>query len=242
MSPDCKERSITIDITRIWGLGPTRREAVKLAKHKNVIFLDADVMITKHFVKNQLIAYNVLSDKAMFVSLQETTPRSDKRIANHLELKLTDVNIFRKDFRSYVKVKKIWDPPKKEIGKVYQLLKTTNYFKDFGFGRKIGLWTLPMMAVGLCMGAPRLSLMETGGAPNDLKGWGWNDTCLGAKAIGNGLYLIPLLNSAVIQLKHKIRLGNFKQKRKSFFYNQKVYEKMLDSEIYTHKFNCNIPL
>ncbi len=224
------------------GLGPTRREGVKLTKHKNVIFLDADVLLSKNFIKNHLIAYNVLPNKAMFVSLQEIAPRSDVRVKNYKQLKLKDIDFQNKDFRGYVKVQSKWNPPKEEIDKVYSLLKDTNYFKDFGKGKKVGLWTLPMMAVGHSMGAPRLNLMETGGAPEGLKGAGWNDTSLGARAIGNGLYIIPLLNSAVIQIKHEVRLGNYAQKRKSFVYNRKVYERMLDREFQIHKFDSSIPI
>lgn len=224
------------------GAGPTRRNGVKMARHENILFLDSDVILSRGLIKNHLIFHNILPGKALLVGFQETADSVDIRFSRSYSLESHEIDTAGKDFRRSVVVRPEWDPPEALVEQSFHLLEDTSYFRDFGGERKIGLWTLPMMALTLCMSASKKALIETGGAPAGLRGWGWNDTTVAARLMGWGLYLIPNLNSAVLQFQHPIRHGDFRNKRKSFFYNQSIYEEMLDSEFVVHKMNQNVPM
>lgn len=243
----CQDFTGRLDINYIrqnrnLGAGPTRRNGVKVARHENILFLDSDVILSQGLIKNHFFVHNILPDQVLLVSFQETAEPTDARFAGGYTLKASEMDTLNRDFRRKITVRAEWEPPKELVGRSFQLLEETSNFKDFGEGRKVGLWTLPMMALTLCMSASKKALIETGGTPEGLKGWGWNDTAVAARLIGWGLYLVPNINSAVLQFKHPIRHGDFQNKRKSFFYNQAVYENMLDCEFAVHKTRSEVPM
>lgn len=158
--------------SRNLGAGPTRRNGVKVARHENILFLDSDVVLSQGLIRNHLIAQNILPDQMLLVSFQETAESTDARFSEGYTLKTSEIDTQNRDFRRKTTVRADWAPPEELVGQQFHLLDETTDFKEFGEGRKVGLWTLPMMALTLCMSAPRRSLIETGGAPEGLRGWG----------------------------------------------------------------------
>ena len=201
-----------------------------LAKHEIILFIDADIVMTSSLIRNHLIVHNVLYDKLLLTGFSETAEAKDQRFYSQSILDTKGVDFKNTNFRWTANIKEEWMAPKQFIGKTFNVFAESNAYKNFGFGRKIGLWTLPMMGENICMSTTKKSLISTGMTPKELYGWGWNGACVAAKLIAYGHYIIPNLNSAVLQFKHPIRLGGFTERRDAFDRNQKIYEDMLDQE------------
>jgi glycosyltransferase involved in cell wall biosynthesis len=210
--------------------GQIRKSGAMLAKHEIILFIDADIVLTSSLIRNHLVVHNVLFDKLLLTGFSETADSNDMRFYNQSVLDSKGIDFKNTNFRWSATVKEEWRTQKDLIGKTFNVATESNLYKDFGFGKKIGLWTLPMMGENICMSTSKKSLISTGMTPERLYGWGWNGACVTAKLIAYGHYIVPSLNGAVLQFKHPIRAGGLSDKRDSFDRNQKVYEDMLDQE------------
>ncbi len=136
------------------------------------------------------------------------------------------------DFRIERIVPESWKPSFPEVnsnnfGKVCHLIKDTDRFRLFGKGSVHGVWTLPFMFLAGNVSTRRKYLLQVGGFSDLFKGWGLEDTYLGAKLICIGLYLIPLDKSFPVHRKTpKEELGD---RFIDFERNLKLYEKLLNT-------------
>lgn len=210
--------------------GQIRKSGVMLAKHEIILFIDADIVLTSSLIRNHLVVHNVLYDKLLLTGFSETADTEDQRFSDQSILDTKGVDFKNTNFRWTATVKEEWRTKREFVGRTFRVSTESNLYKDFGFGKKIGLWSLPMMGENICMSASKKSLISTGMTPMELYGWGWNGACVTAKLIAYGHFVVPSLNGGVLQYKHPIRDGKLSDKRDAFDRNQQVYENMLDQE------------
>lgn len=209
------------------GAGKARDIAIDLADGEIIAFIDADIIIQSSFISNHVTAHLNTPVPALFVSFRENIPDAGAASA------------YRKpdprngDHRIEMTFKEEWvmtDADKQLVGKKFNILKNTNGFKSLGNGNVHEQWTLPMMFLTCAASAPAKSVKIAHPTPEDLRGWGFNDTCLAAKMIADGLFLIPLNNSNVYHILEEKHTRSNDKKNREFLLNQKIYEKMLESE------------
>jgi hypothetical protein len=93
-------------------------------------------------------------------------------------------------------------------GRVYRLLEETRDWRDFGRGRVIGYWDLPVMVVGHTVGVDRTLYLDVGGTPEWCIGWGIRDTALGAGLMVVGAKIVPQTSVISTQVAHTPIVGS----------------------------------
>ncbi|HOX96629.1 MAG TPA: glycosyltransferase family 2 protein [Candidatus Woesebacteria bacterium] len=210
------------------GLSVARNIGVDIACNRTVLFLDSDVLLSKNYllevsVRNQIIP------NAVFVAFKENIDPSDERTRmNTIEKGLDRPDISR-DMRIS---KNISEESKGMINitrkKGVEILSETNYFKDFGFGRKVGIFDLPSMVIGHNMSTRVKTFLRTGGFSKEFKGWGMEDSYFGARMVANRNFVIPILSSGVFHVDHPVRSGSDEKKQKELINNIKRYTQLLN--------------
>jgi len=213
------------------GAGSSRDDAIRISQNDIIFFVDSDIVLPSYFIDNHLLIHSVLKKNNIVVSFRENVCLRDKRIIN-----------FKKGFKGNMDLgehrvnmifKQEWvmkSSEEKLIGQKFKILKETNYFKDFGFGKKYLNWTLPMMVLTCAMSAHSSLVKKAIPVPKELYGWGFNDTCMAAKMIADGAMVIPNLNSTVLHILEKKHNKPNHVKNKEFLKNEQVYKKFLEQK------------
>jgi GT2 family glycosyltransferase len=210
------------------------------AKNEIIIFLNGDIVVPKDFLGSHLLRHEFLNKCIIVgfrhnISLKDLDSRLDKQ-----KQKIKILPSYKKDFRYEKFIPKEWirgwrsafkDIPLENFNKTCHILKESNYFKNFGKGRIIGVWNLPFMFLACNVSVARKYVIEVGGFDLRFKGWGCEDTHLGAKLIGRGLYLIPNLHATVYHLIKGNHNKEKKKKIKEFYKNLKLYKKLLNESL-----------
>lgn len=129
------------------GVAVCRNIGIVNARYDLLIFLDADMIVGKDFIKNHIKLHRA-KDRAIGVGFRKHVLFNIKNKHN-----FSRKPSYKKDFRYYRFVPKKWaefyrDHPQNLFGKHYYIINTTNNFLNFGYGKEIGIWTLPHMVVG----------------------------------------------------------------------------------------------
>lgn len=213
------------------GAGAARDAGIALATNDITFFIDSDIVLPETFLSNHIFAHKNIGRDAVIVSFREDVFPEDLRLHNKVDWRQGD--FYRGDHRARMIFRKEWVLNKTEekfIGKEICILRDTNFFKDLGFGKQFGSWTLPMMVLTCAMSVPTRMVKEVGASPAGLKGWGFNDTCMAAKMIARGALVIPNLNSTVLHNLETFHTKPTKIKNQEFLKNKRVYQKMLLEE------------
>ncbi|KKW32142.1 MAG: Glycosyl transferase family 2 [Candidatus Uhrbacteria bacterium GW2011_GWA2_53_10] len=218
------------------GAGSARDRAILLAKNDLVVFIDADIVLPPTFLSNHVFIHSQAAEPLISVSFRENVSELDRRILGKSTWGQGDR--FGGDHRVSMRFKSNWvmkPSENKYVGHEFHLLEQTNNFKEFGNGRVVELWTLPMMVLTCAMSVRREIVLAASPTPKELHGWGFNDTCLAAKMISSGAKVIPNFNSSVLHILEKKHTKPDHLKNKEFLRNEKVYKKLLKQELYGKK-------
>lgn len=213
------------------GAGASRDKAILLAKNDLVVFIDSDIILPSSFVSNHAFVHCHIPQTVILVSFRENVRERDPRVSGKKQWK--QGNRFGGDHRVSMCYKQSWvmrECEKKYVGREFRLLAQTDNFKKFGHGQIIELWTLPMMVLTCAMSVRRERVLHASPIPRELRGWGFNDTCLAAKMIAGGAKVIPNFNSTVLHLLEKKHTKLDHQKNQEFLRNERIYKKFLKQE------------
>lgn len=103
----------------------------------------------------------------------------------------------------------------------------------------LGVWDLPSMVVTNALSIKKLSFEQIGGLNLQFKGWGMEDTFLGACLIAQGNYIIPCFSTGIYHIEHKPRSGSIKKQITEFNRNVLVYLDLVNRPL-NHVFK-NLP-
>lgn len=219
----------TVRLAKNSGISTARNIGVDLAQNDTVIFVDSDILLSKNYLLEMSIR-NSLIPNAIFISFKCNIDTKNP-ITNFEKIKkgLSIPNL-SKDMR----VVKQLNPSIQGIlnnnrDKSVEILSETNYFKDFGFGRKVGIFDLPSMVIGHNMSLRRKTFFKVGGFSNHFTGWGMEDSYFGARLIAHHNFIIPVLSCGVYHIDHLPRSGSEGKKQKELKQNLKTYKRLLES-------------
>ncbi|PJA41475.1 hypothetical protein CO178_00050 [candidate division WWE3 bacterium CG_4_9_14_3_um_filter_34_6] len=212
------------------GLSTARNIGIKAITNDILIFIDSDIILSKNYIKEHVIRSSMIPN-AIFISFKENIEKNSElnsidRIKKGVDASLScdDLRVNRHIEKGKVGVVKA----EKSIDT--EILADTNYFKDLGYGRRIGVLDLPSMVIGHNFSTRKKILEEIGGFSNYFKGWGMEDSYFGAKAIANGNFIIPVIATGVYHINHVPRSGSEEKKQKELRKNLKIYKSLITSE------------
>jgi len=219
------------------GRSQARNLGVNLAHGNTLILLDSDVVLDSNFIKEHAIRHSCLDNIAL-VSFKENVKISDPRL-----LKNTPKPKIIKDFRFKKVVKPEWLRMHRHVHNVevrtVELLKETDNFKNFGQDKVLGVWDLPSTFVTNAVSIKKKDFESIGGFNLQFKGWGMEDTFLGACLVALNCFIIPVFSTGIFHIEHAPRSGSDKELIKEFNRNVLVYLDLIHQPIYSvfKKFN-----
>lgn len=201
-----------------------------VSEGSSIIFTDQDIIFDSDFILRFAIRQHH-SSRCVFIGFRE-----DIALENLINAQKADIN---SDWRYSVKGEKFFTPLHFDRNlptdpeRVYKILEETNNLKNFGFGRTIGFWSLPSMVIshGVCV--KRESAINLGGFPEDgFNGWGAQDIAFGARLIGEGNFVVPVLNNVYFHITHERYSGSRENELEELKMNLRSYFDLLKSEVY----------
>jgi len=207
--------------------GAARNIGASISSGEILFFIDADVILEKNFLNEHMMRHEYLENIAL-VSFKENITIFNNSILN------TRPNI-KKDFRFEKNVQQEWLKMHRHIRTIevrkVNIMKETNNFKSFGKDRVVGVWDLPSMVVTNALSIKKKSFDLIGGFNLQFKGWGMEDTYLGACLIATDNYIIPCLSTGVFHIEHPPRSGSVKKKIIEFNSNVLLYLSLINRPI-----------
>lgn len=208
-----KQTNISYPITYLrlkknYGRSTARNLGLLYARNEIIIFLDSDIIVHKHFLKSHLIRHEFINNCTAVGFHHKVNFRNPIIKLSNLKKGILKMPNYRKDFRYKKFVPNEWkniytDIPSKNFNKTYYPLNASNYFKDFGKGKILGVWDLPFMFLTGNASVPKQQVLRVGAFDMRFRGWGLEDVHLGAKLIASGLYLIPNIYATAYHVKRK---------------------------------------
>jgi predicted adenylyl cyclase CyaB len=203
------------------GRASARNLGANFAKGDVLIFLDSDVVLERHFIREHAVRHNLL-DNIVLISFKENVDILDKRISNFV-----DKPNIKKDFRFKKEVKPEWLRMHRHVRNIevrkVKIIEETNNLKSFGNDKVIGVWDLPSMVVTNAVSLKRNYFDTIGGFNLQFQGWGMEDTFLGACLIALGCFVIPVFSTGIFHIEHTLRSGSEEKLIKEFNKNVLVY-------------------
>jgi glycosyltransferase involved in cell wall biosynthesis len=222
-----------LNLGKNFGSAFARNAGLACAVGEIITFVDSDMVLPCYFIQESNLRLSLLPNIALVGFYQNVKPseyeQKVKEVKKSKYLFNADFNtdsrcrmVFtEKDFRRGYNLKK------ENIGKEYCILRATNNFKSFGFGRKYGVWTLPLMVMAGLLTVSKDVALSVGGFDTRFRGWGFEDTHFGAKLIAYGVYIVPSYACVAYRVKHGVRRGTLAEKTKESRVNLSLYKNLL---------------
>lgn len=226
------------------GVAASRNIGISNARYNLLIFLDADMVVPKSFIRNH-VKLHKSKNKIIVVGF-----RKHKLYKINKEYNFKYPASYKSDFRYHRFIPKNWkniytNQSLEIFNKHYYILNQTNSFLNFGKDIKIGVWTLPHMVVGSNISIRKEFVVKVGGFDTKFKRSWYEDTHFGAKLIASGIKVIPLKNVTCYHLIRNKKNINI-SKEIAIKNNRKLYNKLLNlslkesckgNNIYHYKIN-----
>lgn len=206
------------------GLATARNIGLAASKHEHVVFLDSDILISKNYILEHSVRSQIVPN-AIFISMKKNIDDIEAKFINSglpNSVEIDDMRLRKAVSRNQVGLYEFGEESTVEI------LNDSNYFKEFNYGRQIGIFDLLAMVVGHNISTRRSIINRVGGFSNEFIGWGLEDSFFGTKVIAAGNYVIPVLSVNVYHLNHPPRSGSKEKKLKELQLNVERYKKLLD--------------
>jgi glycosyltransferase involved in cell wall biosynthesis len=212
------------------GAATARNVGICRAKYNLLIFLDADMVIPNNFLREHLECHRNNNNDIISVGFRKHVLFDP--VANKVAVNIYKVPSYKSDFRHKKYVPLQWKKQypsidKKNFGKNYYLLKETKNFLNFGYGKTVGIWTLPHMVVSSSIGVIAKNTIEIGGFDCRFKSAGYEDVHFGAKLICSGVKVVPIKNATAY---HLVRNGAVDNETKVMARNRKLYYRLINEK------------
>jgi GT2 family glycosyltransferase len=225
-------RCEVLTLSKNHGVSHARHLGVMHATGSVLMFLDADVLLSAHYLSDHL-ARNAMIGHAVFVSFKENVSSDDDRITTARIAAGLPLPAYRRDLRIQ-KTVVAGAVGNYEVARdrEFTILEDSNFFKDFG-SRVFGVYDLSCMVTGHNFTLRRSTALAVDPFIPEFRdsGWGMEDVVLGLKALARGCYIIPVLSAGVYHIDHAPRSGSEEAKRAEYRANTRRVEALLDRPV-----------
>lgn len=174
---------------------------IKISKGDVIISCDSDIIMSYHTIEEFIKRHQVIGD-ALLIGFRSDVDADDPLIhrdAIHDTIRSVEPALFRDNRLEF-------DWP----GWPENMCVETEHLRTFGNGRRLWMpsgeaWGLPRIVYGALFSMPRSNFVLMDGYDEDFRGWGWEDTMVGARAVGLNNYLIPVYSATGLHISHPHR-------------------------------------
>lgn len=230
LEPTLKFSCKSVRLHQNMDLAFARNIGASMAQFDNFIFLDSDILISRHYIKNMLYRLRLIPN-AVFTTFRKNISMDDK-ILETIEQGLDNpTSVDDSRIMNKTKPEQVgWDQGSQEM-RQFDIFDDTNGFKNLGFSASVGVYDLPGMLSGHNIAISRTSFYNASGFYTKFKGWGMEDRFFGLNVVLRGNFIIPVISAMVYHLEYGPRDGNLDKKIIELEANYEVYKKKL-SEIW----------
>lgn len=218
-----------VTLNKNMGLSNARNVGIALAKYNLILFLDSDIILSKNYIYDINIRLQIIPN-AIFVAMRKNISKDSEFTKEYNLLNGIENSFDLDDSRVITKRKEYhigWNKAFKDD--IISILDDSNFFKQLGFGARIGIYDLPAVVAGHNMAINRELINKYPVFSTEFVGWGMEDAYFASTLIASGCFVIPLLSSCVYHIDHPPRSGSMEKKRKEAEINFEKYNQMLDS-------------
>lgn len=208
------------------GVSHARNAGIDAAQGSTLIFTDDDNIIQKDVLNNLMLRQEYTSS-SVFIGFRENV---DSLISNRKPNLKKDWRVKINTDSSFISVTTTGISRTSDSNQ-YELLKESDFLKNFGNGKVIGYWDLPCMVISHSICIKKKHAQKIGGFDTFYDRWGMEDISFGAKCIANGLYIVPAIDWSSFHLSHEGRHVSRKEQWKLLKKNLSIYRKFLKSDI-----------
>lgn len=187
------------------------------ASNDFILTCDSDMCLDTFCIEETAKRLQVLGKKALFVGFRE-----DISLDKLSKQKVRSPH-FWKDNRFCFDFSLI-DPE--------NMFALTDAYKSLGKNKKIyinsknginrDVWTLPRMAYGCLFACERQFFLDIGGYNETFRGWGYEDTLIGALAISMGKYIVPVPSMCGFHISHHVDMNTVRNTPNKHLYQELV--------------------
>lgn len=215
------------------GLSNARNIGLSICHHGTVLFMDADILLSKTYLYEHNIRNQVIPN-ALFVSFRKNIGFDDP---------LLNLSTMKRGIENpnAIDDSRVFNQAKKEQAgwgdanindRLIELLDDTNYFKNYNYGNAVGVYDLPGVVSGHNISLRRENALSVRGFSTEFQGWGLEDKHFAAKVVSQGNYVNPVLNSSVYHIGYGPRGGDQDRKINELNKNYEAYQKLLQEGWY----------
>lgn len=219
-----------INLENNMGISNARNVGLAIAKYDLLLFMDSDIILSKDYMRDINTRLQIVPN-AIFVAMRKNIDKTSQILVKNNLLRGVEHSFDLDDSRVITTSKEYhigWDKIFK--GEKIAVLDDTNYFKELGFGAKVGIYSLATVVTGHNMAVNRSAITKYPVFSNRFHGWGMEDAYFASSLISKGCFVIPILSSCVYHIDHPPRSGNIEQKIREAKANYELYNQMLDEE------------
>jgi len=227
-----KESNLKLNLTVVHqenhGQGLAMNAGISAAEGDIIIEVDADTILNYYAIEN-LMARHQFHKNALYTGFRHYVNSDDDRV------KLKYIKKNGPDPKPYIlNDERIKFP---EPGWPDNMCIASNHYKDLGNSRGLWMgnddnndpWILADMVFGMLFSMPRDIFNKIGGFDDRFEGWGCDDGYVGAKAISEGVFVIPVYTATGFHISHPFRTED---KQSEYDFNRKFFFDFINATDY----------
>ena len=227
-----KESKFNLNLTVVHqtnhGQGPAMNAAISAARNDIVIEVDADTILNRYAIEN-LMARHQFHRDVLYTGFRYYV---DKKFP---KVKLDYIKKNGPDSGYYLTSDERITFP--EPGWPDNMNIVSNHYKNLGNSKGLWMgnddnndpWILADMVFGMLFSLPRNIFNIIGGFDDRFEGWGCDDGYVGAKAISEEIFVIPIYTATAFHISHPFRT---KDKQSEYDFNRKFFFEFINSTDY----------
>lgn len=227
-----KESKLKLNLTVVHqenhGQGPAMNAGISAADGDIIIEVDADTILNYYAIENLMVRHQFYKN-ALYTGFRHYVNSDDDRV------KLEYIKKNGPDPKSYIlNDERIKFP---EPGWPDNMCIASNHYKDLGKSKGLWMgnddnndpWILADMVFGMLFSMPRDIFNKIGGFDDRFEGWGCDDGYVGAKAISEGVFVIPVYTATGFHISHPFRTED---KQAEYDFNRKFFFDFINATEY----------
>lgn len=214
-----------------YGRSAARNTGVAYASGEYIVFMDQDMILAPKFVEKAIKTIIANKNKGVALGFRvteeyESIPQAGKWLVPN---RIDDWRCKTKVYSNFIDLTITETGSacnKCKLNEEINILELTDGFRTLGMNKNnnVGFWDLASMVISHSMVMHRNEIIQIGGFPEWIQGWGGEDIVVGFLAIANGCFVIPI-DEVSYHIKHEPFSGSDQAKRIELCKNIKEYHK-----------------